>query len=97
MDTDGNYSYDLKLSDGEDFCITQTAYTLNLGSIREDSKDTAEEVNQENKENIREILGISVLPKTGNYSLELILVGVFLVAFGILCYYFTNEDSIRNA
>ena len=49
------------------------------------------------EEDIGEVLGISVLPKTVVQSFGYILLGIFLVALGILCYYLTNENTIRNA
>jgi hypothetical protein len=49
------------------------------------------------EEDIKEVLGIEILPKTSKQAYGYIFLGVFLVALGILCYYFTNENSIRNA
>lgn len=94
QDSEGVFNYDYKMADGDDFCVMQTAYTLVLGKVEE--KTISDEKEEESKD-VSEILGISILPKTGEYSMELVLIGVFLVAFGILCYYFTNENSIRDA
>ena len=81
----------------EGFCITQIAYTLNLGSIEVGEKEESQADDNSNEEDIGEILGIDILPKTAVDMYGYIFLGVFLVAFGILCYYFTNENSIRNA
>ncbi len=102
--------HDLGTRDYEDFCVRQIAYILNLGEIevgeKEEEKDSSEysgketDVVPENKteaEDVGEILGIDVLPKTAVDMYGYLLLGIFLVAFGILCYYFTNENSIRSA
>ncbi len=97
----------------ENFCITQTAYTLNLKRIEIGEKEVVVEDSSEDNlggetdnivkeesvsdEEMGEILGIDILPRTAVDMYGYFFLGVFLVAFGILCYYFTNEDSIRNA
>jgi hypothetical protein len=81
----------------EGFCITQIAYTLNLGGIEVGEKEESQADDNSNEEDIGKILGIDILPKTAVDMYGYIFLGVFLVAFGILCYYFTNENSIRNA
>jgi len=48
-------------------------------------------------DNIEDVLGVSILPKTVVQSHGYILLGTILVALGILCYYLTNENTIRNA
>ena len=102
---DGIYIYpDRGTQEDEDFCITQIRYTLNLGKIEIGEKEESntddnsnEKTDGSSEEDIGEILGIDILPKTAVDMYGYIFLGIFLVAFGILCYYFTNEDSIRNA
>jgi len=48
-------------------------------------------------EEIGEVLGINILPKTVIQSYGYLVLGIFLVALGILCYYLTNENTIHNA
>lgn len=96
----------------DDFCIEQLGYTLNLGRVEkevekedelvaninnsEQNVDTEEETEEE-EENIEDVLGIDILPKTSVDMYGYIFLGIFLVAFGILCYYFNDEDTVCNA
>ena len=65
-------------------------------SLDEENRDSGGEELVEDS-NIEEVLGISILPKTVIDIYGYIFLGIFLVAFGILCYYLTNENSIHNA
>jgi hypothetical protein len=102
--------HDIGTEEYEDFCITQLGYTLNLGRIEvgekpveevEEEKETEDEVTDVvedvPEEDIPEVLGIDILPKTSKQTCLYIVLGIFLVALGILCYYLTNENTIRNA
>jgi len=58
-------------------------------------EDTREEISE--TEEMGDVLGIDILPKTAIQSYGYIFLGIFLVALGILCYYLTNENTIHNA